>query len=162
MPSLIYKNQPEYLKKKDADLSKRSKMIYTFESTSPYIFLASKYKGSRPPQTELAILEYLAVDLDLKPGVINVIIDYVLRINENKLTKNFVLAVAAQFKKEGIETVEAAMNLAEKEYQARKTIKVQKNLKVEEKPEWFDKKITREHLAEKEKEEMSKLLEGFR
>lgn len=162
MPSLIYKNQPEYLKRQVEDVSKRSKMIYTFENTSPYVFLASKYKGSRPPKTELAILEYLAVDLDLKPGVINVIIDYVLRINQNKLTKNFVLTVAAQFKKEGIETVEDAMLLAEKEYQSRKKMVTKKTLETVKQPSWLNKEFTKKELDGKEKEEMSKMLEGFR
>ena len=161
LPHLIYKNQPEYLRKPVGDTSKRAKIIYTFETTSPYAFLASKYKGVRPPKTELNILEYLAVDLELKPGVINVIVDYVLRINDNKLTKNFVVAVASQFKKMGIETVEDAMELAEKEY--KKSKKITKTKKVEEtKPEWFNKEYNKEKLNESSKEELDKLLESFR
>lgn len=162
LPSLVYKNQPEYLKTPVGDTSKRAKIIYTFENTSPYAFLASRYKGSRPPKTELAILEYLAVDLDLKPGVINVIVDYILRINQNKLTKNFVLAVAAQFKKFGIETVEEAMKLAEKEYKSHRTIEKKNQKKIETKPDWFDENVQKEKLADTEKEELSKMLEGFR
>lgn len=162
LPSIIYKNQPEYLRKPVGDTSKRAKAIYTFETVSPYVFLSSKYKGGKPPKSELFILEYLAVDLDLKPGVINVLIDYVLKINNNKLTKNFVVTVAAQFKKAGIETVEDAMELAEKEYKMRKKVKEKNHQKVEMKPEWFDKQVKKENMEEEEKEELEKMLEGFR
>lgn len=162
LPHLIYKNQPEYLRKPVGDNSKRAKIIYTFETTSPYAFLSSKYKGVRPPKAELAILEYLAVDLEIKPGVINVIIDYILRINDNKLTKNFVVAVASQFKKMGIETVEDAMDLAEKEYKKTKKIKKVKEIKEEEKPEWFNKQYNKEKISDSSKEELDKLMESFR
>ena len=161
LPELIFKNQPEYLKKPVGDSSNRAKMIYMFENTYPYIFLSSKYKGNRPPKTELTILEYMAVDLDLKPGVINVIIDYVLRINNNKLTKNFVVTVAANFKKAGIETVEDAMILAEKEHKKRRTTKIY-NKKEDIKPDWFNKEAKKEKLKEDEEIEIEKILEGFK
>lgn len=161
LPSLIYKNQPEYLRNPVGDTSKRAKIIYTFETTSPYAFLSSKYKGGKVPFSELKLLEYLAIDLELKPGVINVIIDYILRIHNNKLTKNFVITVAAQFKKSGVETVEDAMKLAEKEYKSRnRSIKNEK--KIMQKPEWFNQKIEKKEAKEEEKEELSKLLEEFR
>ncbi|MDD3341758.1 MAG: DnaD domain protein [Bacilli bacterium] len=162
LPSIIYKNQPEYLRKPVGDTSKRAKAIYTFETVSPYIFLSSKYKGGKPPKSELLILEYLAVDLDLKPGVINVLVDYILKINSSKLTKNFAITIAAQFKKAGIETVEDAMQLAEKEYKTRKHVKDTKVQKAGIKPEWFDKNVKKENVKEEEKEELEKMLEGFR
>lgn len=161
LPSLIYKNQPEYLRNPVGDTSKRAKIIYTFETTSPYTFLASKYKGGKVPTTEVKLLEYLAIDLELKPGVINVVIDYILRINNNKLTKNFVITIAAQFKKAGIETVEDAMKLAEKEYKNRNK-RISKEKRIVQKPEWFDQKIEKREAKEDEKEELAKLLEEFR
>ena len=95
MPSLIYKNQPEYLRKKDGDASNRSKMIYIFETTSPYDFLVGRNKGIKPSKADLSLLETLLIDYELTPGVVNVLIDYVLKINNNKLTKNYCLAIAA-------------------------------------------------------------------
>ena len=47
LPSLIYRNQPEYLRKPIGDTSKRAKIIYQFETTSPYDFLLSKHSGSK-------------------------------------------------------------------------------------------------------------------
>lgn len=56
------------------------------------------------------ILEYLLVDLKLTPGVVNVLIDYVLKVNHNKLTRAFIETIAGQWCREHIETVEDAMN----------------------------------------------------
>lgn len=141
MPSLIYKNQPEYLRKKETDGSKRSKMIYEFETTSPYEFLEGRNKGTRPSKGDLAILETLLIDYELSPGVVNVLIDYVLKINDNKLTRNFVLAIASQWKRSNIKTVEEAMNKCIKENKSKREAQKPKTIKREEKPIWYDKNI---------------------
>ena len=142
-PSLIYKNQPEYLRKKTSDGSKKSKLIYTFETTSPYDFITGKNKGIRPSKSDLLLIEKLMVDYDLTPGVVNVLIDYVLKINDNKLTKNFVLAIASQWKRANIKTVEEAINLCKKENRAKKKQNT-KTFKKEVKPEWYNKNIEEE------------------
>ena len=138
-PSLIYKNQPEYLRKKTSDTSKRSKLIYTFETMSPYDFLTGKNKGVRPSKSELNLIENLMLDYDLPPGVVNVLVDYVLKINDNKLTKNFVLTIASQWKRSNVKTVEEAMKICKKENQSKK--KVTKTHVKEKKPDWFNKNI---------------------
>lgn len=142
-PSLIYKNQPEYLRKNTSDGSKRAKLIYTFETTSPYDFLTGKNKGIRPSRSDLLLIENLMVDYELTPGVVNVLIDYVLKINDNKLTKNFVLAIANQWKRANIKTVEEAINLCKKENRTKRKQNI-KTFKKEEKPEWFNKNIEEE------------------
>ena len=150
LPSLIYKNQPEYLRKEINDNSNRSKMIYMFETTSPYDFISSKYKSGNPTSSDLNIISYLLIDLDLKPGVVNVLIDYVLKINDNKLIKSFVEVIASQWSKSGIETVEEAMKLAETEYKKRKKISNKSSKKVSVKPSWFNKNIEEETASEEE------------
>lgn len=141
LPSIIYKNQPEYLRKDNLDTSNRSRMIHLFETTSPYEFINSKYKNSNPTSSDLSIISYLLIDLNLKPGVVNVLIDYVLKINNNKLIKSFVEVIASQWSKSGIETVEDAMNIAEKEYKKKKNITSKLVKKVSTTPDWFDKEI---------------------
>ena len=64
-PSLVYKNQPDYLRKKVGDNSKKAKLIYTFETTSPYDFLTGKNKGVKPSKKDLVLIENLMVDYDL-------------------------------------------------------------------------------------------------
>ena len=137
-PSLIYKKQPEYLRNKAGDGTRKSKQIYTFETVSPYEFLTGKNKGIKPSKHDLLLIETLMVDYDLPPGVVNVLIDYVLRINDNKLTKNFILSIASQWKRSGIKTVPEAMAICKKENKNK--VKV-KTVKKEEKPDWFNKKF---------------------
>lgn len=158
LPSLIYRNQPEYLRKPVGDVSKKAKIIYQFETTSPYDFLAGKYNGSKPSKTDLSVLEYLLLDMNLNPGVVNVLVDFVLKINNNKLTKNYVEGIASQWAKSKIETVEDAMSLAEKEYKARKQYKKVPK-KLEKKPEWFDKDIDIKQASEEQIKELEQLFE---
>ncbi len=149
LPSIIYKNQPEYLRKENLDMSNRSRMIHLFETTSPFDFINSKYKTGNPTSTDLSIISYLLIDLNLKPGVVNVLIDYVLKINNNKLIKSFVEVIASQWSKAGIETVEDAMNIAEIEYKKRKKI-TNTVKKVSKTPDWFNKDIEENKATEEE------------
>lgn len=158
LPSLIYKNQPEYLRSEKNGVSNRVKLINLFETTSPYDFICSKYKTGTPTNSDLKIISYLLLDLDLKPGVVNVLVDYVLKINSNKLNKQFIEVIAAQWKKSNIETVEDAMNLAEEEYKKRsnyqKTNAVTKSSKVSATPNWFNQEI---NVSEASLEEIKEL-----
>lgn len=165
LPSLLYRNQPEYLRKPVGDTSKKAKLIYQFETTTPYDFLSSKYDGIRLSKSDIAILEYLLIDMNLKPGVVNVLVDYVLKINNNKLTRSFIEVIASQWARSKVETVEAAMNLAEKENKNRKTYsekKQSKNIVFEEKPIWFEKDIKKQEATREEIEEMKNLLSEFK
>ena len=158
LPSLIYRNQPEYLRKPVGDVSKKAKIIYQFETTSPYDFLASKYNGARPSKADLNILEYLLLDMNLNPGVVNVLVDFVLKINHNKLTKNYIEGIASQWAKSKIETVEDAMKIAEEKYKLRKKCRT-KQTKIEEKPEWFDKEIETKQTSKEQLKELNELFE---
>lgn len=119
-------------------------MIHLFETTSPYDFINSKYKNSTPTGSDLKIIAHLLLDLNLKPGVVNVLIDYILKVNNNRLTKSYVDTIASQWAKSNIETVEDAMKFAEKEYKKNTNVKrnyKNSNIKVENKPDWFNQNI---------------------
>ena len=161
LPTLIYRTQPDYLKQKYSDTSNRGKMLYVFENTSPYDFLMGKNKGIKPTSRDLKLLEYLAVELKMKPAVINVLIDYVLRINDNKLNRNYVEAIAGGWIRSNIDTASKAMERAEKEHKKNKK-KVFTNVKEEAVPVWFDKKNEEENVSEEERKELENLLKDFR
>ena len=127
LPTLIYSKQPDYLKTPQGDTSNRAKMIYTFENVTPFDYLRSKYKTGEPTLRELQIIEDLMVKQKMKPGVVNVLISYVLKVNNNKFTRSYVETVASQWCRMNIETVEEAMAVAEKEH---KKIKIKKKLKI--------------------------------
>ena len=164
LPSLIYKSQPEYLKNPIGKDDKRAKMIYVFENTSPYNFLKGANKGAKPAERDLNVLESLLTDFKLNPGVVNVLIDYVLKINNKKLTKNFIEAIASQWKRLNIETVEEAMKAAEKEYKKSKVIVEDKKYikpSNEVLPEWFDKKIEKKKISEENEKSLKDMLKEF-
>lgn len=165
LPTIVYNSQPEFLKEPTGDTSKRAKMIYTFESISPYELLKSKNNGSEPTSRDLRLAEDLIIGYGLKPGVVNVLIDYILKTNNNKLTRNLAETIAGQWKRLNIETVADAMKLAEKEhkkYRKSTTTIKQKTTKEEKLPDWFDKKITKLAATTEEQEEMQNLLKEYR
>ena len=143
LPTVIYNRQPDYLKEPLGGNSAIAKMIYTFENTSPYDFLKSSYNNAEPTNRDKRILENLIIDQKLNPGVVNVLIDYVLKSNNKKMNKEFIEAIAGQWKRLNVETVKEAMDICRKEH--RKLVKNVKgqNKKVENDsseniPEWFD------------------------
>ena len=163
LPTLVYNNQPEYLKKPKGDNSKWAQMVYTFENISPYDYLKAKHKGSEPTSRDLKIVENLLIEQKLKPGVINVLLAYVLKINNEKLNKNYIETIAGQWKRLGIETVEEAMKITEKEHKKMKKIidkptKAAPSKTKEQLPAWFDKELDSQAPNEEELEEIDKIL----
>lgn len=166
LPTLIYRTQPEYLKTPIGDSSKKGRIIGVFENTSPYDFLKNKYKGVKPAPRDLKLLEMLLIDLELNPAVVNVLIDYVLKKNNNKLSSSYVETIAGQWKRAGIKTAREAMEFAEKEHK-KKLKKTEKNTptkKVQETPTpvWFDQALEKENVSDEEQRELEELLKEFR
>ncbi len=166
LPTLIYNKQPDYLKKPAGDHSKWAKMVYAFENLTPYQFLKAKYKGAEPTDRDKRLIENLLVDQKLNPGVVNVLIAYVLKINHEQLKKSYVEAIAGQWKRLNIETVEDAMKIAEKEHKKVKkafekntTSKKSSPKKEASLPAWFDKELENEKTTEAEVAELNKILE---
>ena len=104
-------------------------------------------------------LEGLLEDQKLNPAVINVLIDYVLRTNNNKFTKSYVETIAGHWKRSNVETAEEAMSIAEKEH--KKNISSTKT-KTKNKviPSWFNERI--ESTTDEEDNDFKEFLEEFR
>ena len=159
----MYKSQPEYLKNPVGADDRRAKMIYIFENTSPYRFLKGKSNGATPSARDLTLLESLLNDFKLNPGVVNVLIDYVLKINNKKLTKAFVETIAGQWKRLNIETVEEAMKTAEKEHKKinKTATKETKAINNEKLPEWFNQNIKKQEMNEEDEKTLKEMLKEF-
>ncbi len=163
LPTLVYRTQPDYLKNPLGDNSRKGRIINIFENTSPYDFLRHKYHGAKPTAKDLKLLEKLILDLELSPAVVNVLLDYVLIKNNNRLVEDYVEQIGAYWKRAGIKTAKDAMEFAEKDYK-----KTQQKMppKVKEKktvgtPIWFEKKIQDENLNEEEEKYLKDLLKEF-
>ena len=163
LPTIVYRTQPEYLKSPSGDLSNRGKMIHVFENTKPYDFLKSKNRGIKPTSRDLKLLEHLAVDFDLPPGVINVLVDYALLVNNGKLNSAYLETIAGDWSRRNVKTVEDAMSIAEKGH--KKNVKAVKEITkkdVVNVPAWMDKDNKSEKMSEEELAELESMFEEFR
>lgn len=172
LPTFVYSKQPDYLKTPLGDNSKWAKMVYTFESVHPYDFLRSKYKTGEPSLRDLKLIEGLLVDQKMTPGVVNVLIAYVLKVNDQKLSKNYIDTLAGQWKRLNIETVEEAMRISEKEHKKLKKLFENKKKTVnqtnhpkqtrkEELPDWFNKELKNEEMSEEDMKELDDILNSI-
>ena len=138
-------------------------MIHVFENTKPYDFLKSKNKGIKPTSRDLKLLEHLAVDFDLPPGVINVLVDYALLVNNGKLNSAYLETIAGDWSRRNVKTVEDAMSIAEKGH--KKNVKVVKEITKKDVlnvPAWMDKDNKSEEMSEEELAELESMFEEFR
>ena len=172
LPTLIYNKQPDYLKKPKGDNSKWAKMVYTFENVNPYQLLKARYKGAEPTDRDKRLIENLLVDQKLNPGVVNVLISYILKVNNEQLTKSYVETIAGQWKRLNIETVEDAMKITEKEHKKLKKMfdakKSKESTKKETKtkddtklPDWFNMNLEKAETTEEDTKEMEEILAGL-
>ena len=162
LPTLVYRTQPDYLKNPLGDKSVKAKIVYMFDNTTPYDFLKYKNKGVEPSTRDLKIIESLMIDYELTPSVVNVLIDYVLRKNNNKLNKEYIETIAIQWKRSNIKTALEAMEIAKKENN--KVVKKYEKTKekVDNNPAWFNEDIKREEMSEEELKELEDLLKDYR
>ena len=166
LPTLIYNKQPEFLKKPEGENTKWAKMVYTFENLTPYQFLKAKYKGAEPTDRDKKLIENLMIDQKLNPGVINVLIAYVLKVNNEQLNKNYIETIAGQWKRLNIETVEEAMKISEKHHkkvkkmmeESKKTTPKKKDNKETSLPIWFNENHDVEEISEEEQNELDSIL----
>lgn len=165
LPSLLYKSNKGVRKTKSVDnsLSNRDKMIHIFESTDPYHFLKSKYKGGKVIMRDMKLIEELLIDLKLDPACINVLIDYALRANNQKLNKTYVETIASQWKRLGIKTAEEAMDACIKEYKKGKDKTKSKDTKIKEikTPDWFNMDIEKKEIKKEEETELVNLIKKY-
>lgn len=139
LPTLIYNKQPDYLKEPLVLNTNFDKMVYAFENISPYEFLKKSYNNGEPTNRDKKLVESLMIDQKLSPGVVNVLIDYVLKVNNKKLNKEFIETIAGQWKRSNIETVKEAMEMCKKEHRkVKKTIISKEKKDTINVPDWFD------------------------
>lgn len=159
LPTMIYRSQPDYLKSPTGDNSMRGKIIQIFENTNPVDFLRNKNRGAKPTNRDVRLIESLIMDLELTPAVVNVLLDYVLRKNNNRLIPAYVETIAGQWKRAGLKTAVEAMDFAEKEH--KKLVKKDPKPENKKKPVWFNENLEKEDIDEKQQQELEDLLKEF-
>lgn len=76
----------------------------------PFEFLKLKQGYTNPAPSDVRLINQLSSEMNLEFGVINVLIDYVLRKYNNQLSKELVLKIAGSLKRSKIETAYDAIS----------------------------------------------------
>jgi replication initiation and membrane attachment protein len=148
LPNLIERTQPisnqvQFVEPK----SQEEKLIRYLETTSPLNVLKDLSGGGEPSKSDIQIIEEVMFKQKLLPGVINVLIQFVMLKTDMKLTKGYVEKIAGHWSRKQIKTVKDAMELAKNEHrtylgwsEGKKTGKStrQKPIRTEVLPDWFE------------------------
>nr|WP_295969921.1 DnaD domain protein [uncultured Bacillus sp.] len=129
LPMLIERTQPIiYQSPAKEPETKEEKLIHYFETTSPLEYLRDISSGSEPSKADIKLIEDIMFYQKLNPGVVNVLIDMVMRLSDMKLNKSYVEKIAGHWARKKIKTVKEAMELAKAEH--RKNIEREPGKKV--------------------------------
>lgn len=181
LPGMIERTQPVFHRvQSEPPKTKEEKLIRYLETTSPLQVLKDLSGGAEPSKADLQIIEEVMINQRLLPGVVNVLIQFVMLRTDMKLTKSYVEKIAGHWSRKQIKTVKEAMDLAKKEYRtyldwtsSKKTRKNagRKTTRTEYLPDWFDeepeKQVKKDRdesnpEAEAQWEEISEILKEFR
>ena len=122
MPSLIYSVQPpKYRSQVEKPKTQEEEYIHYLETTSPLEVMKHNHNGGEVVEADLAIIENVMMNQNLNPGVVNVLIEYVMMKAEKKFTKNYVEKIAGHWSRMKIVTVKDAMELARNEHRKYQT-----------------------------------------
>lgn len=94
---LCEKSQPDITKTKDP------------YELPPVSFLQAKQNGASVSLNDKKLLEHLSVDMHFSNEVINVMMEYILKISDNRLNHKFVEMVAGEWARDGVNTKELAI-----------------------------------------------------
>jgi replication initiation and membrane attachment protein len=144
--------------------SEEEKRIQHFEMTSPKEFLIELAGGALPTGSDLAIVESIMVNQHIQPGVVNVLLDYVVNKKKMNLNKKYMENTASNWARQKIKTVKEALDqivefdkdvaqYKEKETKAKNnpTSGLRKPIRKEILPEW----MTDPEYVEKRKKQNS-------
>ena len=83
----------------------------------PVSFLQSKQNGREVSLSDRRILRYLNETMNFPVEVINIMIEYILSVSQNRLVPKFVEMVAGEWARDGVATREDALKAAKKKKQ---------------------------------------------
>ncbi|WP_067843406.1 replication initiation and membrane attachment family protein [Amphibacillus sediminis] len=96
--------------------SKQSQFIERMETISPKELLEDLSNGNRASRQDLKMIASVMEAQGLTPGVMNVLIHYVMLKTDMKLTKSYLEKIASHWARKNVKTVQQAMTLAKSEH----------------------------------------------
>ena len=86
-------------------------LVNMYESISPRKFLMSKQNDVEPSDADKNLIEELSFEMGFSNGIINALLDYVLRTKSGELSKNYVLKIATTLIRKGCKNTLDCLNL---------------------------------------------------
>ena len=165
MPSLINRVQPiKERTQREEPKTKEEEYILHLETVSPRDRMMQLSGGAEPSAGDLKIIEGVMLNQKLTPGVVNVLIEYVMLKTDMKFTKSYVEKLASHWARLKVSTVAEAMDLAKNEHRKyqewaaapKNTAKGgrKKAIREEVVPEWLEKKNQTETNSKTEDPEL--------
>lgn len=105
----------ELLKSMALSIKPKDKKINDKYELSPIVFLQNIQNGTEVTKVDARLLEYLSLKLNMKNDVINILVEYVLDISNNRLPRNLVEKIAGEWIRENINTKDKAKSKIQKE-----------------------------------------------
>ncbi|WP_347549338.1 DnaD domain protein [Pseudalkalibacillus hwajinpoensis] len=117
VPALQYRRQPASLQEfhTKEPTTEEEKAAQRYEQMTPYDILQRAAEGGKPSEADMKMVERIMDEQKLTPGVMNVLLDFILETQDKKLSKNYVEKFASHWARSKVKTVREAMNLAIKE-----------------------------------------------
>ncbi|MFC4321042.1 replication initiation and membrane attachment family protein [Litchfieldia salsa] len=174
LPTLTERTQPiPYRSMIDQQpKTKEEELMQQLEQISPKQLLTDLSGGVEPAVVDLKIIEDIMFHQKLLPGVVNVLIYYVMLKTDMKLTKAYIEKIASHWARKNVKTVKEAMLLAKdetREYQnwasqKKQGSKSKTNYQKQKSPEEKSEEVTDDLTEEKNQlqERMAKLKEMLR
>ncbi|EZP76433.1 replication initiation and membrane attachment family protein [Parageobacillus genomosp. 1] len=95
--------------------TKEEQLMKQLETISPRQLLIEISGGAEPSMSDLKLIEDIMFQQKLLPGVVNVLIYYVMLRTNMKLSKKYVEKIASHWARKKVRTVKEAMELAKQE-----------------------------------------------
>jgi replication initiation and membrane attachment protein len=177
LPSLVDRTQPPAFKSRIVEpKTKDEELIHYFENVSPLKVLSDLSDGGMPPSADIKVIEEVMLSQKLLPGVVNVLIWYVMLLADKKFTKSYVEKIAGHWARLQLKTVKEAIDYARNDFKESKNKKAantakKKPIRKELIPDWFEdgpeeagkaETVSNEGDIEAKKRAMEEKLKAFR
>lgn len=123
----------------------------------PVSFLQAKQNGAPVSLTDRKILENLALNTNFTVEVINIMIEYILQISQNRLVQKFVDMVAGEWARDGVDSKEKALAQTKKKVSQKKYSKPVVPL-----PSYLDENVSQLPVSDEKRQEVEALLRKMR
>lgn len=112
----LVNQKTNYTKNTDKPKNKQDQFMQMLEERTPKQLLEDLSSGNHASQQDLRIVADVMSLHGITPGVMNVLIHYVLLKTDMKLTKSYVEKIASHWARKNVKTVRQAITLAKSEH----------------------------------------------